>query len=119
MEARVRREAAKAYIDAYIPDNQFRSCDPKFAEQKNKYGKHHQDKSGMRKVIPASEFSFDVSFLLICNFEVQLETVDRNCGIATHEADSHSIATYTVVNNKMVLLKQECFEVVEEGMRIR
>ena len=29
-------------IDAYIPDNQFRSRDPKFAEQKKKYGKRHQ-----------------------------------------------------------------------------
>ncbi|HEY3697875.1 MAG TPA: transposase, partial [Spongiibacteraceae bacterium] len=46
-------------IDAYIPDNQFRSRDPKFAEQKSKYGKRHQDKPGVRNVIPASEFRFD------------------------------------------------------------
>ncbi len=47
-------------INAYIPDNQFRSRDPKFNEQKHKYGKRHQDKKARKKtVIPASEFSFD------------------------------------------------------------
>lgn len=30
-------------IDAYIPDNQFRSRDPKFTGQKEKYGKRHQE----------------------------------------------------------------------------
>jgi prefoldin subunit 5 len=30
-------------INAYIPDNQFRSRDPKFADQKEKYGKRNQD----------------------------------------------------------------------------
>ncbi len=30
-------------INAYVPDNQFRSSDPKFADQKRKYGKRHQD----------------------------------------------------------------------------
>jgi len=33
----------KERINAYIPDNRFRSRDPKFAEQKQKYGKRHQD----------------------------------------------------------------------------
>jgi len=47
-------------INAYIPDNKFRSRDPKFATQKQKYGKRsdyriHKTKS----VIPPSEFSFD------------------------------------------------------------
>lgn len=48
-------------INAYIPDNQFRSRDPKFAEQKEKYGKRHQKpKSSQRKnIIPAAEFDFD------------------------------------------------------------
>ena len=47
-------------INAYIPDNQFRSRDPKFNEQKQKYGKRHQDTKVRKKsVIPASEFSFD------------------------------------------------------------
>lgn len=48
------------HINAYIPDNQFRSRDPKFSEQKQKYGKRHQD-TKVRKitVIPASEFQFD------------------------------------------------------------
>ncbi|WP_040481836.1 transposase, partial [Vreelandella boliviensis] len=30
-------------INGYIPDNQFRSRDPKFADQKDKYGKRHQN----------------------------------------------------------------------------
>ena len=48
-------------IDAYIPDNQFRSRDPRFQDQKKKYGKRHQEKpkSERRKVIPATEFRFD------------------------------------------------------------
>ena len=48
-------------IDAYIPDNQFRSRDPKFFDQKEKYGKRHQEKpkSARRNVIPATEFKFD------------------------------------------------------------
>ncbi|MGO4893536.1 transposase [Flavobacterium sp. W21_SRS_FM6] len=47
-------------INAYIPDNQFRSRDPKFNEQKQKHGKRHQDNKIRKKtVIPASEFSFD------------------------------------------------------------
>ena len=46
-------------INAYIPDNAFRSRDPKFKDQKTKYGKRHQDKPKIRDVIPASEFSFD------------------------------------------------------------
>ncbi|WP_342806058.1 IS1182 family transposase [Alteromonas sp. M12] len=47
-------------VNAYIPDNRFRSRDPKFSEQKQKYGKRHQDKTSRKKtVIPASEFSFD------------------------------------------------------------
>lgn len=49
-------------INAYIPDNQFRSRDPKFKKQKKTYGKRHQDTlKGMKPVIPASEFRFDRS----------------------------------------------------------
>ena len=54
------------HINAYVPDNQFRSRDPKFSDQKKKYGKRHQDtkknpKTSVhaRRVIPASEFNFD------------------------------------------------------------
>nr|WP_202803570.1 IS1182 family transposase [Gayadomonas joobiniege] len=52
-------------INGYIPDNQFRSRDPKFSEQKTKYGKRHQDgKNKKRKqTIPASEFDFDPTAL--------------------------------------------------------
>lgn len=56
-------------IDAYIPDNQFRSRDPKFQDQKARYGKRHQNrpKATKRNVIPASDFQFDpVNMTCIC-----------------------------------------------------
>jgi len=54
-------------INGYIPDNQFRSRDPKFSQQKEKYGKRHQDKPRKRNVIPAIEFQFDeTNKLCIC-----------------------------------------------------
>jgi len=48
-------------INGYLPDNQFRSRDPKFAEQKSKYGKRHPSSKKKKTpgVIPASEFDFD------------------------------------------------------------
>ncbi|KKL09046.1 hypothetical protein LCGC14_2569780, partial [marine sediment metagenome] len=55
-------------INGYIPDNRFRSRDPKFADQKTKYGKRHQaSNSDWKKVIPSSEFQFDpVTMTCIC-----------------------------------------------------
>jgi len=56
-------------VNAYIPDNQFRQRDPRFAEQKAKYGKRHQDKpkGTKRDVIPAKEFQFDpLSMTCVC-----------------------------------------------------
>ena len=48
-------------INAYIPDNQFRSRDPKFAGQKEKHGKRHRDSlKGTKSVVPSSEFEFDI-----------------------------------------------------------
>ena len=48
-------------INAYIPDNQFRSRDPKFAKQKEKHGKRHRESlKGIKTVIPSSEFEFDI-----------------------------------------------------------
>jgi transposase len=47
-------------INAYIPDNQFRSRDPRFSEQKNKYGKRQQtSRNKAVSLIPANEFKFD------------------------------------------------------------
>ncbi len=47
-------------INAYIPDNQFRSRDKVFGKQKLKYGKRHQDtKKGIKGIIPSSEFEFN------------------------------------------------------------
>lgn len=48
-------------INAYIPDNQFRSRDKTFVGQKKKYGKRHRDTvKGVKEVIPASEFDFNL-----------------------------------------------------------
>ncbi len=48
-------------INGYIPDNKFRSRDPRFQQQKDKYGKRQQNpkKQQTVKVIPASEFNFN------------------------------------------------------------
>lgn len=49
-------------INAYIPDNQFRQRDPKFFEQKKKYGKRKQSKPRRDRqpaVIASSEFTLD------------------------------------------------------------
>ena len=47
-------------INAYIPDNQFRSRDPRFKNQKTKYGKRHQnDKNKPAKHFSAEAFEFD------------------------------------------------------------
>lgn len=47
-------------INAYIPDNRFRSRDKAFIQQKDKHGKRHRDTvKGIKSVIPASEFHFD------------------------------------------------------------
>lgn len=46
-------------IDAYIPDNQFRSRDPRFADQKETHGQRHQDQRKGPEIIPAHEFTFD------------------------------------------------------------
>ena len=52
-------------INGYIHDNQFRSRDPKFAGQKERYGKRHQKPKRQQtpKVIPNSEFNFDPTTL--------------------------------------------------------
>jgi len=48
-------------INGYVPDNQFRSRDPKFQDQKSKYGQRHQSnkKKSAKQLMPASEFNFD------------------------------------------------------------
>lgn len=46
--------------NAYVPDNQFRSRDPKFKGQKDKHGKRHRDTvKGVKSIIPASDFELD------------------------------------------------------------
>jgi hypothetical protein len=56
-------------INGYIPDNRFRSRDPRFADHKGKYAKKPavtgKPWDGARRagVIPASEFAFDANAL--------------------------------------------------------
>lgn len=45
-------------INGYIPDNHFRSRDPKFADQKTKYPKRHAGQAN-DQTYPASAFAFD------------------------------------------------------------
>jgi len=48
-------------INAYIPDNKFRSRDKRHSGKKDKYGKRHRDDvKGIMKVIPAAEFTFNL-----------------------------------------------------------
>lgn len=50
------------HINGYIPDNQFRKRDPKFAEQKTNHSQRKAitgKKKATASVIPASEFQFD------------------------------------------------------------
>lgn len=48
-------------INGYIPDNQFRSRDPKYKHQKTKYGKRsdHRKINTAKSVLPASEFRYN------------------------------------------------------------
>ena len=48
-------------INAYVPDNQFRSRDPKFADQKTKYGKRHQNEKRLPQGFAPSEFVLNQS----------------------------------------------------------
>jgi transposase len=49
------------HINAYIPDNQFRSRDPKFKHQKQKYPRASRAKETV--IYPASQFTFDPTTL--------------------------------------------------------
>jgi len=54
-------------INGYIPDNQFRSRDPKFKDHKLKHPRKSRAKKGSTKNFPAEEFIFDeASLSCIC-----------------------------------------------------
>lgn len=55
-------------INGYIPDNQFRKRDPKFSDQKQKYGKRRSPTAkGQKAIIPSSAFTFDlIAMTCIC-----------------------------------------------------
>ena len=46
-------------INAYIPDNQFRSRDPRFKDQKKKHPRKSRAKKGSTKTFPAGDFVFN------------------------------------------------------------
>jgi len=79
-------------INGYIPDNQFRSRDPKFTDQKDKYGKRHQNlpDKGWRETTPASAFQFDpVNLTCIC-------PTGKSCPIAGNEKQTMARSGYTL-----------------------
>ena len=51
-------------INAYIPDNKFRSRDPKFKDHKIKHPRKSRAKKGSVKIFPAEEFTFDEDRLI-------------------------------------------------------
>ena len=54
-------------INAYIPDNQFRSRDPRFKDHKKKHPRASRAKKGSTKIFPAEDFTFDEeSMTCIC-----------------------------------------------------
>ena len=48
-------------INAYIPDNQFRSRDPRFKDHKKKHPRESRAKKGSTQIFPAEDFSFNQS----------------------------------------------------------
>ncbi len=46
-------------INGYIPDNRFRSRDPKFKDQKRKYGTRHPNKKKAPYLFSTNDFDFD------------------------------------------------------------
>jgi len=75
-------------INGYIPDNKFRSRDPKFIDQKEKYGKRqpiNKTTNDYKLVIPASEFRIDpITKTCICpageNLWLKREGLDKYNG---------------------------------------
>jgi transposase len=70
-------------INAYVPDNQFRSRDPKFADQKTKYGKRHQHEKRQPQGFPPDQFQLDqTSKTCVCpageSMWLHSERVDSN-----------------------------------------
>lgn len=73
-------------IDGYIPDKQFRSRDPKFSTQKDKYPRPSGTKHDNKKFFTASEFRFD-SIELKCICPAGNEISFR--GTHTDQANNH------------------------------
>lgn len=46
-------------INAYVPDNQFRSRDPKFKDHKQKHPRKSRARKGSKTIFPAEAFCFD------------------------------------------------------------
>ncbi len=68
-------------INGYVPDNQFRSRDPKFADQKEKYGKRHQQSKKTKSIdlFQAKDFKLDViNKTCICPAGKELSLLTEN-----------------------------------------
>jgi len=96
-------------INGYVPDNKFRSRDPKFADQKCKYGKRHQhSKKALTKRLPASEFEFDpVTKSCVC-------PAGNTISFRTERADMHGNLKVFFEGRLMqcrnCILKQQCMK---------
>ncbi len=93
-------------INGYIPDNQFRSRDPKFSDQKSKYGQRHQNKKKKTKMIPAREFTFDVG-KLTCIFPVG-EKLSLRTTMKDKQGNEKAFFEGRLSQCRHCLLKHEC-----------
>ncbi|MCW9005414.1 MAG: transposase [Gammaproteobacteria bacterium] len=132
----------KNKINGYIPDNQFRSRDPKFKDHKTKYKTKVSKKVDTFTGLPASEFSFNAKdFTCICpageaisyrgqrvdkqnNIKVFFEgrlLQCRHCEIKTHCMKNPDAATHRKGNGRQVsfMIKKQHKENVTDWMRKR
>jgi len=96
-------------INGYVPDNKFRSRDPKFADQKSKYGKRNQHtKMSKPDMLPASDFEFDpVNKSCIC-------PAGNSISFRTERKDTHGNLKMFFEGRLMqcrnCMLKQQCMK---------
>jgi len=99
-------------VDAYIPDNQFRSRDPRFTEHKARYGKKPAvtgvptATAKKARVIPASEFDFDPKAMTcICP---QGESMSYRGTRKNRDGDSVAYFEGRLLQCRHCPLKQDC-----------
>ncbi|GGW73895.1 IS1182 family transposase [Alishewanella tabrizica] len=102
------------HINGYVPDNQFRKRDPKFSEQKQKYGKRHQDKTkGQKPIFPSTAFVFDpIAMTCICPAGNRL----TNWGIRTEPNGRQRVLfSGRLLHCRNCDLKEQCMQTPESA----